>query len=172
MGQDKSLLPFGGYDSMAHYQYERLKPHFDTLYISTKEPSKFGFDAAFIVDNTPDIFAPTVGIASVFEQLDTEAFIAISVDTPFVTIEVIQRLIAHYQSGSICVVDDGEHLHPLLAIYPKEIYGAVVQMINRNEHKLTHLIRSHPHHTVYVNDTIILKNLNYFEEYTESIKLC
>jgi len=45
MGEDKSLLPFGGYSSLAQFQYVRLSKLFTHVSISTKTADKFDFTA-------------------------------------------------------------------------------------------------------------------------------
>ena len=36
MGRDKALLPFGGYSSLAQFQYQKFLPIFEKVYISCK----------------------------------------------------------------------------------------------------------------------------------------
>ena len=65
MGRDKSLLPFGGFETLTQYQYERLKKIFANVYISCKNRSKFDFDANFIEDDADfNTYAPTSGFIS------------------------------------------------------------------------------------------------------------
>jgi molybdenum cofactor guanylyltransferase len=51
MGEDKSLLPFSSSNSLTQYQYERLKPYFKNIYLSSKI-NKFDFadDNVLILD--------------------------------------------------------------------------------------------------------------------------
>mgnify|MGYP003441403126 FL=1 len=42
MGEDKSLLPFSSSNSLIEFQFNRLKPHFKDIYISSKN-DKFDF---------------------------------------------------------------------------------------------------------------------------------
>ena len=70
MGEDKSLLPFGSYNTLAEFQYKKLQQIFNKVYISTKDPSKFPFQAEFIVDKYT-VYAPTAGFCSVFESLNS-----------------------------------------------------------------------------------------------------
>ena len=42
MGEDKSLLPFSSSQTLIQYQYDRLKPYFKNIYISSKV-DKFNF---------------------------------------------------------------------------------------------------------------------------------
>ncbi|MDQ1268445.1 MAG: molybdenum cofactor guanylyltransferase, partial [Campylobacterota bacterium] len=50
MGKDKSLLPFGTFDTLTEFQLNRLGKIFKNVYISCKEKSKFNFEAEFIED--------------------------------------------------------------------------------------------------------------------------
>ncbi|HEY9190437.1 MAG TPA: NTP transferase domain-containing protein, partial [Sulfurovum sp.] len=49
MGEDKALLPFGPYRSLAEFQYHRLSSLFETVYISAKK-HKFDFSCRVIED--------------------------------------------------------------------------------------------------------------------------
>jgi len=49
MGKDKASLPFGSYDTLAEYQYQRLKKIFSDIYIGSKT-DKFDFNAPLILD--------------------------------------------------------------------------------------------------------------------------
>ena len=84
MGQDKSLLPFGGFGSLAEYQYRRLSELFEKVYLSAKE-AKFDFEADIIEDSpSQNVFAPTAGFDALFRRLEEERVFVLSVDTPFV----------------------------------------------------------------------------------------
>ncbi|HGZ69822.1 MAG TPA: molybdenum cofactor guanylyltransferase, partial [Nitratifractor sp.] len=65
MGSDKALLPFGGYPTLAEYQYRRLSILFENVYISTKE-DKFDFEAPLILDKEKSS-SPLLAAASIFE---------------------------------------------------------------------------------------------------------
>ena len=54
MKKDKSLLPFGGFDTLTQFQLFCLQKLFKTVYISCKDKSKFNFEASFIEDLKSD----------------------------------------------------------------------------------------------------------------------
>ena len=94
MGEDKSLLPFGDFPTLTQFQLNRLEKLFKIVYISCKSSDKFDFEANFIEDvKTENIFAPTAGFVAIFEELKCERFFALSVDSPFITEDIIQKLI-------------------------------------------------------------------------------
>ena len=93
MGQDKSLLSFGGFNSLAEYQYRRLSKLFSNVHISVKE-NKFDFEAPIIEDAPSDnVFAPTAGFVAMFKELKDDRIFVLSVDTPFVGEEEIRKLL-------------------------------------------------------------------------------
>ncbi|NPA51084.1 MAG: NTP transferase domain-containing protein, partial [Epsilonproteobacteria bacterium] len=97
MKRDKALLPFRGYKSLASYQYKRLKPLFNNLYISAKD-NKFDFNAPILYDKT-NIYSPLAAIYSILTQLKEDIFI-IAVDMPLISIASIKELIDIYSKSS------------------------------------------------------------------------
>ena len=102
MGEDKALLPFGDYPTLAEFQQAKLKTMFHKVYISAKE-DKFDFDCMVIEDIYTEN-SPLVGIISIFETLEAEEVFILSVDAPFVTKETIQRLLEHNQTSLDIIV--------------------------------------------------------------------
>lgn len=140
MGEDKALLPFGGFDTLTQFQLSRLKPLFSSIYISCKDSSKFSFDANFIEDMDSS-FAPAVAIDTIFCKLGCERFFAISVDTPFVGDSVISKLLEQDDACHDAVVPsvDGS-LEPLCAIYHGAIRVKVQRAMAEQNYKLTSLL--------------------------------
>ena len=86
MGEDKSLLPFSSSNSLIEFQFNRLKPYFKDIYISSKN-DKFDFlkdKSKLILDKNQDIYSPILALQTILEKFD-KVFI-ITVDTPFVKI--------------------------------------------------------------------------------------
>jgi len=92
MGEDKSLLPFGGFETLIEYQYNKLSKIFSKVYISTKS-NKFNFKANLILDNQI-ISSPMVALDSIFSELKDNKIFIITVDSPFIELESINRLIS------------------------------------------------------------------------------
>ena len=132
MGEDKSLLPFHGYNTLTQYQYSRLKKIFKNVYISWKNKNKFDFKAPFIEDiKTKDIFAPTVGFVSIFEVLDDDSFFAISVDSPFIDENIIKKLIlSDDQKNDATIAKTSFGIEPMCGIYHKSIQNSFKKITN------------------------------------------
>ena len=172
MGEDKSLLPFGNFKTLSEFQLDKLKKIFSELYISTKNPQKFDFKANFIVD-TSDIFAPTSGFISIFEQLSDDAIFVMSVDTPFISKETILKLAkSHTKEDDVTIATLNGKIQPLCGIYTKALYEKFVKMQENAQHKLSILLKESKTRYVDFSDNKEFLNLNNPQEYQEALMLC
>jgi molybdopterin-guanine dinucleotide biosynthesis protein A len=178
MGEDKSLLPFGGFDTLAQFQLSRLSKIFKTVYISCKDKKKFDFlkeneEANFIEDiKTDSVFAPTTGFISVFQTLHVNKFFAISVDSPFVGEDEINKIIevdSSHVDATIAKTKSG--IQPMCGIYHSSLQNKFIDMLKDDNHKLGFLLKSSNTNFVEFNDEKPFLNLNYPHEYQEALKL-
>jgi len=139
---DKSLLPFGGFETMIEYQYNKLSKIFKKVYISSKT-NKFNFDANIIYDNNKE-FSPLVALDSIFSKLDDEKIFIITVDTPLIQNETIQKLVNKSHDHFITLVNDGEFTHNLFGIYNKKVKVLIKEQLKNNNHKIRSLIQNTP----------------------------
>ena len=173
MGEDKALLPFGGFDTLTQFQLNKLQKLFKTIYISCKTKDKFDFQANYIEDiKTENIFAPTTGFISVFEKLQCENFFAISVDTPFIDANVINKLIeadAADADATVAKTDNG--IQAMCGIYHKSSLPFFMEMFKNDKHRLGYLLKNS--NTIYVNfsDETPFLNLNNPRQYKEALEL-
>lgn len=166
MGQDKALLPFGGFPSLAEYQYRRLLPLFSNVYISAKR-NKFSFDAPMILDApASDFFAPTAGLLTVYETLASD-FFAISVDTPFVDETVIEGVVSLYEreKADAVIARSPGGTHPMCGIYTMTLLPLLKQMIEEGNHRLNHLLGIADTRFVDFPDDELFFNMNTPAEY-------
>lgn len=170
MGQDKSLLPFGDYPSLAQYQYERLQQLFTDVYISSKSRDKFNFNPHVIEDPLNCDFAPTAGFVAAFEHLSDDRIFVLSVDTPFVDATTIQTLLnadALDYDAVICKTPSG--IHPMVGIYHRSLLGKLQRMLHEGEHRLGKLLSSSKTHYVPFENEEHFANLNHPNEYEEAV---
>jgi len=175
MGEDKALLPFGEFSTLTEYQYHRLLPLFKKIYISTKI-DKFPFEAPTIFDDERlGVYAPTAGLLTVFNQLDNDAFFAISVDTPFIDETVIKRLVNIYEkeNGVDAVIAKSPNgTHPMCGIYTKRLLPKLKEMVENNQHKLGYLLKKSNTNFVNFESDDPFFNLNHPEEYKWAYEKC
>jgi len=164
MQTDKALLPFGGFASLAEFQYARLGQLFSKVYLSSKD-NKFDFKANIIKD-VNNSSSPLVALVSIFETLSCEEVFVLSVDAPFVSHEVIERLYeAREPKDDLIVIESKNGLEPLCAIYRRTILPKAQMALNNNQHRLQSLFGQLSVKKVFIEEEKFFMNLNYREEY-------
>ena len=173
MGRDKALLPFGPYSTLIQFQYERLKKIFQNIYISCKSKDKFDFEANFIEDIKIDaIYAPTTGFVAIFNTLHVEQIFVLSVDTPFIGEEEIQKILKHKDEGFDAVIAKTSNgIHPMCGLYRKSLHVEFKNMLNNNDHKLTNLLKKSKSLYINFDDEKPFLNLNHPYEYEKALQL-
>lgn len=170
MGQDKSLLPFGGYPTLAQYQYERLTKLFTDVHVSAKNRDKFNFGPNVVEDPLSCDFAPTAGFVAAFEAIHSERIFVLSVDSPFVDANVIQTLItadAPHYDAVISKTPSGTH--PMIGIYHVSLLSELQRMLKQGDHRLGKLLASANTQYVEFSDEESFLNLNHPSEYEEAV---
>lgn len=169
MGEDKSLLPFSFSKTLIQYQYDRLKPYFKNIYISSKT-NKFDFieEEFLILDKNKDIFSPILALDTIFDKFRNQKVFLITVDTPLVTIESISKLIEELADYDICIAQT-EKTHNLCGIFSSSISLTIKNMIENDIHKINYLIKNNKYKIVQFPDNREFMNINNKEEYNKSL---
>ena len=170
MGEDKSLLPFSSSKTLIQYQYDRLKPYFKNIYISSKV-DKFDFleKEFLILDENKDIFSPILALDTIFDKLKNQKIFIITVDTPLVTIDSISKLIEESQNYDICIAQT-EKTHNLCGVFSSNISLTIKNMIETDIHKINYLIKNNNYNIVNFSDNSEFININNQDEYQESLE--
>ena len=173
MGEDKSLLPFGGFDTLTQFQLSRLSKIFKSVYISCKNKNKFDFSANFIEDvKTDDVFAPTAGFIAIFDTLVSNSFFAISVDSPFISEKIINELIKNDNIDvDATIATLLNKTQPMCGIYHNSLRIKFKNMLNENNHKLGFLLKNSKTTFVNFQDEKAFLNLNHPHEYEKALKI-
>jgi molybdopterin-guanine dinucleotide biosynthesis protein A len=169
MGNDKSLLPFGEFSSLAQYQYHKLSSIFDKVYISAKS-NKFNFDVTIIEDCYIDS-SPLVGLVSIFETIDIDEVFILSVDAPFVDFTIIEKLYSDaLPSKDVTIALSPNGVEPLCGIYRRTILPKAKEFLDKNNHRLQALLKEVDTQKVVFFKKDAFINLNYLDEYQKAIK--
>lgn len=173
MGEDKSLLRFGEFNTLTEFQLSRLSKIFKTVYISCKDKSKFDFEANFIEDVPTDaIYAPTTGFVAIYKKLKDNSFFALSVDAPFVSqteIEIILEADTLDIDATIAKTKFG--IQPMCGIYHRSLEKNFTVMLKENNHKLSFLLKKSKTNFIYFDNEKPFLNLNNPQEYSQAINL-
>ena len=173
MGEDKSLLPFGGFDTLTEFQLSKFSKIFKDVYISCKSSDKFDFDAKFIEDvKTQDVFAPTAGFVAMFEKLQADRFFVVSVDAPFIGENEIRELLeADKKDSDATIAKTSFGIQPMCGIYHRSLEKEFICMLENDSHKLGQLLKTHKTTFKIFEDEEPFLNLNYPHEYKQALAL-
>ena len=171
MKEDKSLLAFSSYSSLAQFQYERLKLEFKKVYISAKE-NKFDFKLDIILDKST-IFSPIIALQSIlknFEKSHIKSVFILSVDTPFVSISSIKKLILSSKKYDTCIAQTSRK-HNLSGVFNINILDKIDLMLKQNIHKVSYLLDiCDTKYITFSNENEFI-NLNKKEDYEKALSL-
>lgn len=169
MGEDKSLLPFSTSKTLIQYQYDRLKPYFKNIYISSKV-DKFDFleKNFLILDENKNIFSPILALDTIFKKFENQKIFIITVDTPLVSIDSISKLIDASINYDICIAQT-EKIHNLCGVFSSNISLTIKTMIENDIHKIAYLINKNKNKILKFPNNSEFLNINNKEEYEESL---
>ncbi len=169
MGEDKALLPFFNNSSLSKYQYDRFKPYFEELFLSSKT-NKFNFSAEIILEESK-IYSPIIAIDAIIKKLyNYDKFFLITVDTPLVKIESINQLILESIENDICVARTTK-IHNLCGVFSTNIKQIVNEMLKKDIHKVGYLLEQVKTKTIVFKDDDEFLNLNKKEDYFKAFEI-
>ncbi len=174
MGEDKALLPYDGYDTLAEYQLHKFSPYFDTIYLSCENREKFHFKANFIEDQR--VFAhrsPLLGIYSLLSNIKEDAVLVIGVDMPKITpklINALKQTYLEYPQTDAIIAQSPRGIEPLCAIYTKAILPPLKTALQSDKLKLQNFIGALDIQKVILEEEELFCNLNYPDQYQNLIK--
>jgi molybdopterin-guanine dinucleotide biosynthesis protein A len=168
MGEDKALLPFKEYSTLAEYQYSRLLKIFNNVYISAKS-NKFNFSVKVIEDRYVQS-SPLVALISIFETLDIDEVFILGVDVPFIDRDIIKRLYSCASlSKDIIVAISPNGIEPLCGIYKRAILPIAQNLLSADNHRLNNLLNSCNSQFIYFNSRDKFLNLNTPDDYNRAV---
>ena len=170
MGEDKALLPFSSSQTLIQYQYDRLKPYFKNIYISSKT-DKFNFleKDSLILDKNKDIFSPILALDTIFEKFKDQKIFIITVDTPFVSVDSIYKLIKESKDYDICVAQT-EKTHNLCGVFSSNISLTIKTMIENDIHKIWFLIKNNIYKIIELPNNNEFLNINHRDDYEIALR--
>lgn len=170
MGEDKSLLPFYSSKTLIEYQYNRLKPYFKNIYISSKV-DKFDFleKEFLILDENKDVFSPILALDTIFKKFQNQKIFIITVDTPFVSIDTISKLIEESKDCDICIAQT-EKTHNLCGVFSSNISLTIKTMIENDIHKIWFLIKNNIYKIIELPNNNEFLNINHRDDYEIALK--
>ncbi len=171
-GADKTMLPLGACDTITEFLHNKLRDHFDTIYLSTKD-HKFGDNFNYIIDansvgdiDTRDIFAPTLSIYSSLKSLKSQVLF-VPADMPLLQYSSLEKILKIIEGNDAAVLRIGGKVFPTCAVYSTSVLPILEKMIIQDRHKLQLFLDGID--TIYVDlpDNEEFKNINTYSQYLE-----
>ena len=164
MGRDKTLLPFGDFKTLTHYQFDKFSKFFKNVFVSSKF-NKFNPPLPMIFDENESEFSPMLALAKILTNFKDESIFIIPADMPFVSFQAIKMLAKFKDDFDIVVAADADHTHSLCGFFSSNLAPKVTDFCLRNEHKIG-LLRSQANTKIITfSDEKQFYNINYPSEY-------
>ncbi|MCF6183282.1 MAG: molybdenum cofactor guanylyltransferase [Bacteroidales bacterium] len=155
MGKDKALLKIRN-KTLTEILYETLSFFCSEIIISTNNPEVKINGTISVCDEIHDI-GPAGGIISSLNTSTNEKNIIISVDTPFVSIELLKYLTDNSDKEiDITILSEKGALQPLIGIYKKNVAKTFLSESEKGNYKVRNVIK-------LLNSKIIdISNLSFY----------
>ena len=163
MGKDKTLLPFGGFDTLTHYQVSKFSKVFDEVFVSSKF-EKFNPPLKLIKDESVDSYSPMLALYCVLKDFDHSVFI-IPADMPFFDLSSLKELSKFKDEFDMVIAGDDEHIHSLCGFFNPKLATLANELYLKNEHKIVLLRKSCECKIVNFSNKDQFFNVNFPEEY-------
>ena len=172
MGSDKGLLHVNEKPMVKHVLDVTSQFDFETIIIANNtEYENFG------VPVYKDIYkelGPLGGIHSAFENTKTDYILVLSCDTPFVTKELLSKIIESVNHYDIIIPKHSSKTHPLIGIYSRITLNILVQSLEDKELKVMNFIDKFNSNIIDITQLVAsdkLENINSQEDLFASVKL-
>ena len=178
MGRDKTLLPFGGFATLAHYEAHKFAQIFKRVFVSAKF-SKFNPPLPLIKDAedvsrpnlSEDIFSPMLALYSVLRNFKDESVFIAPADMPFISEECVRELYKFSGEYDMVVAADESHVHSLCGFFSADLASKAGELFAASEHKIGLLRDRCRCKIVKFKDEKQFFNINYPSDYEEALMI-
>lgn len=178
MGRDKTLLPFGGFATLAHYEAHKFAQIFKRVFVSAKF-SKFNPPLPLIKDaedtSRPNLstetFSPMLALYSVLRNFKDESVFIAPADMPFISEECVRELYQFSGEYDMVVAADESHVHSLCGFFSADLASKASELFAAGEHKIGLLRDRCRCKIVNFKDEKQFFNINYPSDYKEALMI-
>ncbi|NOZ36101.1 MAG: molybdenum cofactor guanylyltransferase [Chlorobi bacterium] len=174
MGKDKALLKIRN-KTLTEILYETLSFFCSEIIISTNNP-KVKISGALSVRDEISNIGPAGGIISSLNKSTNEKNFIISVDTPFVSYELLQYLKDNSEPElDITILSEKGILQPLIGIYKKNVAKTFLNESEKGNYKVRNIIKLLNSKIIDISNlnfynNCLLKNINKSADYISALK--
>ena len=169
MEQDKTLMEFGEFGDLTHFQFAKMSEIFKSVFISAKS-QKFDPPLPVLADEFDD-FSPMGAIYSILKNFKNSKVFIIPCDMPFVEKYTIFKLYENSCDYDICVASDEFRQHNLCGFFDTGITKKALNLYENNNHKIANLLNSVKFKAVNFANSEQFHNINDKSDYEKAISL-
>ena len=136
MGRDKALLPWGG-GTLLDHALARLRAVVDEVYILCGPTPRYEDRGVPLVLDAVDDAGPLAGLDAALGATGGRPAVFLGVDLPFVTPDVLRRLLEALTGWDAVVPVPGGRPEPLCAVYGPGCAAAVRTRLATGERRMT-----------------------------------
>ena len=169
MGQDKTLMEFGKFKDLTHFQFAKMSEIFKSVFISAKS-QKFEPPLPILKDEFDD-FSPMGAIYSVLKNFKNEKVFIIPCDMPFVEKESIYKLYENSRDCDICMASDEFRQHNLCGFFDANLANLTLQFYENSNHKIANLFKKIKFKSVEFENSTQFHNINEPSDYKKALEI-
>ena len=170
MGEDKTLLPFGGSPTLTHYQFNNFSRIFSRVFVSSKT-EKFNPPLPLIKDVKSDYFSPMLALYAILSNFKNGSIFIIPADMPFVGENCVRELYKFVDDYDIVVAADESHTHSLCGFFNANLADVAGELFTAGEHKIGLLRDRCRCKIVKFKDERQFFNINYPSDYEKALSV-
>ena len=135
-GGDKCLLPLDGKPMLAHV-LERVSPQASAILINSNSPPELfaGFGWPVLPDLVAGFQGPLAGLLTGMTwaaRTGATHVLSVACDTPFLPLDLVQRLDADRADGEIAIARDETRSHPVIGLWPTALAPRLARDMEQN----------------------------------------
>ena len=178
MGTNKSFLKINDKLNIEIIR-DKLRLHFDDIILVTNDTFAYEFLGVKVVQDQFPGFGPLAGLHAGLMASSLDVNFVVACDMPFISTKLADALISRCGNYDAVVPVINGKLHPLFAVYKKEIAREAAKCMESSELRMKHLL--HHIHVQYVTEKDltgfshmelerIFFNMNYPQDYQDAKK--
>lgn len=169
MEQDKTLMEFGEFSDLTHFQFAKMSEIFKSVFISAKS-QKFDPPLPILTDEF-NKFSPMGAIYSILKNFKDSKVFIIPCDMPFVEKDTIFKLYKNSLNYDICVASDEFRQHNLCGFFDTAVTKKALNLYENNNHKIANLLNSVKFKAVKFANSEQFHNINDKNDYKKALLL-
>ncbi len=148
-GGDKALIDLAGKPILAHV-IERLAPQTQrTILNANGDAARFAsFGLNVVADQDSDRSGPLAGLAATMAWAKGEtpaplAVVSVTADTPFLPLDLVQRLATAATAGTPAIAVSNGQRHPTIGCWPISLSAALAEALARGSRRAENFAQAH-----------------------------